>query len=158
MVLGCPVGGPLPFLGSWDIKVRPASLGLSFDDLPHHQWNEWLAEDVVRRAEESEDGMLAAKAVLEKTMEEIKRGLCSDLVDMTDLDEQFGRGYYRTTRRFAIPQPGDVTGTQWQEVPSRPEQSLPSDRVQCGDLKERRPSLWKRWQDGAYGTSQQRAT
>ena len=49
MLLGAPVAGDLPPTRTWDPDFVPRPLGLDFDDLPHDQWNTWLAQDAEQR-------------------------------------------------------------------------------------------------------------
>jgi len=54
LALGAIVAGDLPAVHVWESAKEafvPRPLGLDYDDLPHAQWNAWLAEDLERRAQ-----------------------------------------------------------------------------------------------------------
>jgi hypothetical protein len=105
MALGCPVAGDLPACKAWDAASVPRPLGLDFDDLPHTQWNAWLAQSVAERAE-SESGAASATAVWARTIEELDKGLCDGPWEASDLDAMYGVGCWRAMRRFGVEQEG----------------------------------------------------
>ena len=107
IALGSPVAGDLPACRAWDPADKPRPLGLGFDDLPHEQWNAWLASDVAERAA-SDEGAAAAAAVWERTIEELDLGLCDGPWEASDLDAMYGEGFWRAMRRFGVEQGGKL--------------------------------------------------
>ena len=81
LALGAIVAGDLPAVHAWEgaeEALVPRPLGLDYDDLPHAQWNTWLAEDLERRAQ-SQSGAEAAAALWARTQEELDLGRCDGL-------------------------------------------------------------------------------
>ena len=107
LALGSPVAGDLPASAAWDDAFVPRPLGLDFDDLPHEQWNAWLAADVAARAV-TPSGLESATAVWAKTVAELDKGLCDGPWEASDLDAMYGLGCWRAMRRFGVEQNGDV--------------------------------------------------
>ena len=109
LAIGAQVTGVLEPTNVWDVQDRPSSLGLSFLDLPHEQWNAWLAADIESRALRMRpDATECAASLWEKCVAELDRGLCDGPWDAADLDALFGRGCWRAMRRFAVVQNGSV--------------------------------------------------
>jgi hypothetical protein len=129
IVLGMPVGGRCPTLGAWDFEYKPASLGMSFDSLPHAQWNTSLVEDLLARANGSERGRANALAILERTVMELDEGLCDGWFSLQMLDSIYGPEGWRATRRNAISQPGDTKGLDWKEMEFSRIRYVKEDRV-----------------------------
>ena len=106
---GCPVAGDLPPVGSWNRCDVPRPLGLSYDDLPHAQWNDFLARDAEARFRKLDaDGLADHNAMWEKSIEERDAGFAEGPLEIAELDRMFGRGTWRASRRFAIWQKGKL--------------------------------------------------
>ena len=103
MLLGAKVAGDLPATKAWDPKFKPRSLGLDFEDLPHAQWNTWLARDVERQATSTETGRRDAEAVRVQTVSEVDQGLADGFFDKETIDAWYGSNW-RALRRFAVMQ------------------------------------------------------
>ena len=106
---GCPVAGDLPPVGSWNRCNVPRPLGLSYDDLPHAQWNEFLVRDAeLRFSKLDADGLADHEEMWAKSVEERDAGFAEGPLEIAELDSMFGRGTWRGSRRFAIWQKGKL--------------------------------------------------
>lgn len=106
LTLGALVSGDLPPTRAWDAGFTARSLGIGFDDLRHNKWNEWLARDIERRAKRSSDE--DNRALWERTIEELDKGLCDGPWEAEDLDAMYGVEYWRAIRRFGVWQNGKL--------------------------------------------------
>ena len=111
-VMGAPVAGDLPCVGAWDPAWKPRPLGLDFHDLPHAQWNAWLASDVEKRACATPAGAANAEAVFRRTRKEIDDGLAFGPVLESDLSRWYGPDGWRAMRRFGVEQ-GPPSARRW---------------------------------------------
>jgi hypothetical protein len=130
VLLGSPVAGDLPPTRAWDTRYQPRSLGIDFHDLPHAQWNKWLAEDVARRAATA-DGAAEAAKVWAKTVAELDKGMSSGPYTDADMDAMYGVGGWRSGRRFAIDQNGSVRVIDDMKENLTNAGSNNSDRLRC---------------------------
>lgn len=109
MLLGCPVAGDLPPTRAWDRGYVPRPLGLDYDDLPHAQWNRWLARDAERRySRASAADKRDYDAVWNKCLDEREKDLCEGPFELDDVDEAFGCEFWRAARRFPVWQKGSL--------------------------------------------------
>jgi hypothetical protein len=84
----------------------PRPLGLDFDDLPHKQWNAWLAQDAEKRfAALRGDGREDHEKAWNKSMQERDEGVCEGPYTIEELDSMFG-DRWRGSRRFPVWQKG----------------------------------------------------
>ena len=135
ILLGCNMGGDMPWLGTWDEERKDGS-SVAYDSMPHDEWNRQTQSATTEKASANEEGRVNMERVWKKTMAEHRKGLNQGPFTYEEMNERNGEGFWRVSPRHAVEQPGDVDGTEWVQVERLPgvSQGVEELRVSCPSL------------------------
>ena len=154
LALGAIVAGDLPAVHAWEgaeEALVPRPLGLDYDDLPHAQWNTWLAEDLERRAQ-SQSGAEAAAALWARTQEELNLGRCDGPFTVEDLNAMYGENSWRGMRCFGVEQNDTLRCARATTRPKACTTTRPTSATSCAARGRRAGALAPAQPYGDQGT------